>query len=99
MWEGQGKVSVGFDIWKPDKNPSPDPPPTFPPPSGAWARSAGTLAQVWVDRSVQHDSHFSEIGISVTNRIIGPWQDRWSKKLSKIHNSHSAVLGRIVWKL
>ena len=34
---------------------SPEPPSTFPPPSGAWARSAGTLAQVWVDRSVQPD--------------------------------------------
>jgi hypothetical protein len=26
-----------------------------PPPSGAWARSAGTLAKVWVDRSLQAD--------------------------------------------
>ena len=42
----------------------PDPPPTFPPPSGAWARSAGTLAQVWVDRSVQPDcTRFGDIGL------------------------------------
>ena len=55
IWVDFGYVLATFPYVKPHKKPSLDPPPTFPTPSGAWARSTGTLAQVWVDRSVQPD--------------------------------------------
>ena len=61
IWAGFGYVLAMFPYVKRDKNPPLTLPPPFPPPSGAWARSAGTLARVWVDRSVHHDRSFGKL--------------------------------------